>query len=119
MKYCKWFILGLLNLALAGCATNSIEKKENQKTVQVSKTAYLNLNQSWPQSSGVYLQKVTTTVQGKPFTFSVHITLNKEKLEAIAFNDIYGRLYHLIWTPENISWNSSPHIPIILLLIFF
>jgi hypothetical protein len=33
--------------------------------------------------------------------------LEDQKLEAIAFNDIYGRLYHLTWTPEKINWECA------------
>jgi hypothetical protein len=107
MKYFKVF---LLSVTLAGCATDILEKKDLQ-TAQVCKDSYLNLDQSWLNTSGVYLQKLKTTVQGKPFTFSVHLTLEKGKMEAIAFNDLLGRLYHLTWTPENISWEASEHIP--------
>lgn len=110
MKYFKAF---LLSLFLAGCANNILEKKDIQ-TAQVCKTSYLNLDQSWLNTSGVYLQRIKTTVKGKPFTFSVHLTLEKGKMEAIAFNDLLGRLYHLTWTPETLSWEASKHIPSLL-----
>ncbi len=113
MKYFKSFMPGLLSLTLAGCANNILEKQDLQ-TVQVCKTAYLNPDQSWLNASGIYLQRIKTTVQGKPFTFSVHLTLKKDKMEAIAFNDLVGRLYHLTWTPGNISWEASEYIPSIL-----
>lgn len=98
-----------------GCATNTIEMVDATKKVPISKTSYLNLAKSWPlKIQGTYLQKVKATVRGEPYVFSVHLSLENRKLEAIAYNDVYGRLYHLTWTPQQISWIATEVVPEIL-----
>jgi len=98
-----------------GCATNTIEMVDTTKSVPISATSYLKLAKAWPlKSQGTYLQKVKATVRGEPYIFSVHLSLENGKLEAIAFNDIYGRLYHLTWTPQKITWIASDAVSEIL-----
>lgn len=110
----KGFIMGSFALVLVGCATTTIEKSEDKKCITVNETSAIHLVNPWPKGHGVYLQKVKATIQGKPFVFSVHITLEEEKFEARAFNDICGQLYNLTWTPQGTSWESSAYIPEIL-----
>jgi hypothetical protein len=106
-----YFLIVLLALILIGCASNTVETGEVEQTVPISKTSHLCLMKSWLiKNQGTYLQKIKATMAGKQHTFSVHLTLGQQKLEAIAFNDVYGRLYHLIWTPEKISWTASENI---------
>jgi hypothetical protein len=94
----------LLVLLLTGCVSHP----EDKQTLSISQRTRLNPATAWPlRGEGVYLQKITANVRGETHTFSVHLTLEDYKLEAIAFNDIYGRLYHLTWTPEKINWVAS------------
>lgn len=62
-------------------------------------------------NAGTYLQKVTTKAQGQEFTLTVHLSIENQKIEFIALNDIYGRIYHLVWTPDQLIWEASEHLP--------
>lgn len=102
----------LTTLTLMGCATNTIEMVEAEKTVPISASSHLNLAKAWPlKAQGIYLQKLKATVRGEQHIFSVHLTIGDQKLEAIAFNDVYGRLYHLTWTPQKTTWVATEAIP--------
>jgi hypothetical protein len=103
----NFYILGLL-LPLIGCATQTIDGAKTTKTLPVNGIACLHHTAAWPlQGEGRYLQNINADIRGERHKFSVHLTLENQKLEAIAFNEIYGRLYHLIWTPEKISWKCA------------
>lgn len=106
------------SLTLAGCSTPQRKGLETElaqpdvSRVPVSKSSHLNLEHVWPlKLRGTYLQKMKTTVQGEQHIFSLHLILEDQKLEAVAFNDMYGRLYQLTWTPQKISWAASETIP--------
>lgn len=108
----NYLIVLLGTLALSGCATNTIEMVDETKLVPISTASHLNLAKAWPlKAQGRYLQKVKTTIPGEQHIFSVHLTIEDQKLEAIAFNDVYGRLYHLTWTPQKITWIATDAIP--------
>jgi len=115
IKKAMYFILpftliGCIEMNKPALKTDSLQKEV--QVVPVSKTSHLRLSKAWPlKNQGTYLQKVSTTIQGETQSFSVHLTLEDQKLEAIAFNDAFGRLYHLIWTPITLSWDGSDHIP--------
>ncbi|MBP6950774.1 MAG: DUF3261 domain-containing protein [Alphaproteobacteria bacterium] len=101
---CLGFIGFLLVVFLTGCALNTIE---GEQKIPVGHMCHLTLGKGWPiKSQGTYLQKITVVVQDERHTFTVHLTLEDQKLDAIAFNDVYGRLYHLTWTPQQISWEA-------------
>jgi hypothetical protein len=89
---------------LTGCVSHP----EDKQTLSISHRTHLNPAMAWPlREKGQYLQKIKAEIRGEKYTFSVHLTLEDYKLEAIAFNDVYGRLYHLTWTPDKISWVAS------------
>ena len=109
-----YFVLIIMTLALHGCASfkRPSHLQKQITIVHISQSVYLDVSKAWPLTSqGKYLQKVSTTVKGKTHSFSVHITIENEKLEAIAFDDVLGRLYHLSWTPNELSWESSKNLP--------
>jgi len=110
----KSILMCLSVLVLCGCATTPIETSENNDFIKLNESSSIQFVRSWPQKPGEYLQKVKATIQGKPFFFTVHLTLENEKITAYAYNDIYGRLYHLTWTPQKTSWESSTYIPDVL-----
>lgn len=118
---------------LGGCASESVTIAESQHPIELPKIKsldraeiaintsldpmiYLTLNQVWPllykeAHHGRYLQKIKTSVQNQDFTIMVHLTIGPNKLEFIALNDIYGRVYDLVWTPDSITWKASEHLP--------
>lgn len=109
-------------LTMGGCAPQIQEsgvdfsQSKPLMNMAISSSANLKGTKVWPlKGHGTYLQKVKTTVKDQEHVLSVHITLSPEKLEFIAFNDIAGRLYHLVWTPESIAWQASDHLPSTLL----
>ncbi len=98
-------------IILSGCAGTRFSK-EPPSQISISRTVKLNTAPVWPlKIKGTYLQKVTATAWGKQQSFSVYLTLDNEMLEAIAFNDVAGRLYRLKWTPQNVIWEGSDYIP--------
>lgn len=78
----------------------------------IGETSNLNLDPLWllPQQ-GTYLQKVKATIQDQGYTFSLHVTIESKKIDLVAFNDLYGRLYQLTWEPNSLQWSASQHIP--------
>lgn len=111
-------LLFVSTLTLVGCGIPHEKGLETAilqpaiSRVPVSKTSHLSLDHVWPlKLRGTYLQKMKTTVQGEQHTFTLHLTLEDQKLEAVAFNEMYGRLYQLTWTPQKISWVASDAIP--------
>jgi hypothetical protein len=113
-----YFMAFLSSLTLVGCSTPPEKGLETERVqpeasrVPVGKTSYLSLTNVWPlKLKGTYLQKMKTTVQGEQHTFTLHLILDDQKLEAVAFNDMYGRLYQLTWTPQKTSWVASDAIP--------
>ena len=101
---CLRFIGFLLGVLLTGCALNTLE---GEQKVPVGHMCHLTLGGGWSlKSQGTYLQKITAVVQDQSHTFTVHLTLEDQKLDVIAFHDVYGRLYHLTWTPQKISWEA-------------
>ncbi len=104
-------ILLLFTLSLTGCATQQTAP-ERVTLVSISQTAKLNTMQAWPlKNKGSHLQQVTATANGEKHTFSVYLEIHDRKFEAVAFNDVTGRLYSFTWTPESVSWEASPLIP--------
>lgn len=103
-------MLGLL-FCLSGCVT-PVEQPATLTTVPVSQTVSLTTNKAWPMvQTGTYLQQVTGTAGDEKHTFSILLTLDAETFDAIAYNDIAGRLYHLKWKPNGLAWEANPHIP--------
>ena len=103
----------LSSVLLTGCATPpQSSQHEDAQSLAITPTSRLKINDVWPlKLQGTYLQKIKAVVKGQEHTFSVHITLSPEKLEFVAFNDMIGRVYHLVWTPTKTTWESSEHIP--------
>jgi len=107
----KKLLIVLAAIALVGCAGTRFSEKPPSE-FPVSKSAKLNTSKVWPlKMKGTYLQKITATAKGKQQSFSVHLTLDDWMLEAVAFNDMAGRLYNMQWTPDNVYWDGSPYIP--------
>lgn len=124
-------IMILAGLILGGCASESTLSPEPQLVVaQTPMTTHfvmtidtpldpaipLTLKQAWPllykeSNHGRYLQKIKTSVQDQDFTITVHLSIGPNKIEFIALNDIYGRVYDLVWTPDSITWKASEHLP--------
>jgi hypothetical protein len=99
------FSLMLTTLLLFGCQT--MPQELPQRPVSL-----LNVDEIFPSHlHGTYLQKITTTANGQEHTFTVHLNLSQQKVDFVAFDDIYGRLYHLVWTPENKVWQACEHVP--------
>jgi hypothetical protein len=101
-------------LSIFNLTKKSSESQYQMPLHQVSINPWVKLNtvKLWPlKNFGTYLQKVTASVKGKKHTFSIHLTLNAEMLEAVAFNDMAGRLYTLQWTPQSVCWEGSSYIP--------
>jgi hypothetical protein len=106
-----FFVLSIL----AGCVS-TVKIETSLETVPVSADSTLNIQHAWPlNKKGTYLQKIATTIDYKghheEHIFSLYLTLDNEKLDAIAFNDISGRLYQLTWQPNSIEWSRSKYIP--------
>lgn len=98
-------------LMLAGCSSSPVAP-DRLSEITVYQDVVLKTNHAWPlKNCGTFLQKVDATVQDQTQTFSVHLTASPQALEAVAFNDIAGRLYTLKWTPETIEWEGSAYIP--------
>jgi hypothetical protein len=72
----------------------------------------LDLKKVWPLTeSGEYLQQIKINAQDKQYEFFVHLTITKNKLYAIAYNNMFGRLYNLTWTPTVMVWEYNKYIP--------
>lgn len=91
---------------------------ESLHQVAISPTVSLHTAGIWPLApkvnnapQGTYLQKITAFSRGKKHAFSVHLTLEENMLESIAFSDFVGRLYLLKWTPEEVIWEGSSFVP--------
>jgi hypothetical protein len=111
-------IIAILLIALLslGCASTEIVAKKNIATVSLSADTRLIVSRVQPLAiQGAYLQKIKTTFKDKQniqeHSFSVYLTVAAEKVDAIAFNDISGRLYQLTWTPNQLTWIRSKYIP--------
>ncbi len=121
----------LTGVILGGCASESVMSPEPHPIVAQTPTPQssvmtintpldpaipLTLKQAWPfiykkSNHGSYLQKIKTSVQDQDFTITVHLSISPNKIEFIALNDIYGRVYDLVWTPDSITWKASEHLP--------
>lgn len=106
----------LITLFMMGCASTPNRLKEEITAVPISRDANLNITHLWPLAmQGSYLQKIQTTIKNRQGTqthaFSVYLTVDQQKLDAIAFNDISGRLYQLTWIPDYLVWTRSTYIP--------
>ncbi len=108
VKQLSFLIMITGALGLMGCESTKQNMADKQiVSVPVGNSSQLSLAQVWPMPAhGSFLQKITATVKGQQHTFSVHLTMEDLKLEMIAFTEVYGRLYHLIWTPGKIYWNA-------------
>lgn len=101
----------LMSIVLVGCAGQRLPKEPPPK-VTVSATLEFDPEKVWPlQVEGTYLQQVEVLVKGKKYSLSIHLTLENEKLGAIALSDTIGRLYNLVWTPDNLEWDKSWFLP--------
>jgi hypothetical protein len=113
----KWTLI-LTSLSLMGCGTDSYNAAVPQTSrteiftrPAIRKTSLLTLDQVWPlKHQGTYLQKINATFKGQDYVFTVHLILEPQKIEFIAFNDIHGRFYRLIWTPQKMEEESSNDI---------
>src|SRR5262249_17234798 len=106
----KIFII--LAVAMLASCTGVRYSQQPPPRISVNRSVKLNPTQIWPMEiKGTYLQKVTASTRGKQQTFSVHLTLDDWMLEAVAFNDVAGRLYRLKCTPYNVDWQGSPYVP--------
>ncbi len=98
-----------------GCAASRVSSEASFQIAAkpaLGSTTYFHKANIWPlKNKGIYLQKITATVKGKQHSFSIHLTLDDYMLEAIAFNDMVGRLYSLKWTPQGVEWEGSAYIP--------
>lgn len=109
----SFFVL-IFIFTLAGCSTvtpsSQISGSENQPLFD--KNIYQN-KEFFPalKETKTYLQQVKTTVNEEEHIFSVHITLSPQQIDFIAFHDLLGQLYHLKWTPDEISWEASSSLP--------
>lgn len=134
MNHClNKLIVIMTGSLLGGCASESVKITESQHPIESHKLKSLDpaeitintpldpmmpltLKQAWPlfyneAHHGRYLQKIKTSVQNQDFTITVHLTIGLNKIEFIALNDIYGRVYDLVWTPDSITWKASEHLP--------
>jgi hypothetical protein len=113
-------IILILAIALVGCSTTRFPREEIPQQVpakHVSTNPVIQLNKAkiWPlKINGIYLQKVTATINGKQQSFSVHLTADERMIEIIAFSDMAGRLYKLKYTPQGVHWEGSSSIPSII-----
>lgn len=80
--------------------------------IPIDANCTLHTTNIWPlKNTGSFLQQFTVRANGKKRSFSLHVTIEPHKLEAIAYNDMVGRLYTLVWAPDNLLWEGSTHIP--------
>ncbi len=108
----------MLSLSLLGCTSPFQGHDLNQPqtkmihTVNLAPGCLLKLDGIWPlQGKGTYLQNVKIRAQDQEHTLTVHITLSSDLLDFIAFDEAVGRLYQLTWTPHNLTWQASEHLP--------
>jgi hypothetical protein len=107
----KNLLLACLAMTLFGC-TSTRFVTESPAQIPINPIVKLDTASIWPlRIKGTYLQKATVAAWGKEQTFSVYLTLEEEMIEAIAFNDLAGRLYRLKCTPENVIWEKSALLP--------
>lgn len=110
ISYC---LLLLSFIGLAGCSwfkKTSVDR--HVTTLPIARQASLDTRHLFPLAmQGDYLQKIKTTVKQKQYTLSVYLTLEPNRLQATAFNDIAGRLYQLTWQPSRIHWTGSRYVP--------
>ena len=113
-------IASIALMALVGCSqgptgdlTDLSHNKVSTQTIQLSQGGYLNVDKIWPLTSisGSFLQRVKATVGGQENVLTVHITQTPDHLNFVAFNDVIGRLYALIWAQDKTIWDASEHIP--------
>jgi len=118
LRQTSQIILLLILLTLVSCASAPGFEKNISAISILPISADANLNVSHVGSlgqNGTYLQRITTTINSKQHSekhsFSVYLTLDNNKLDAIAFNDISGRLYQLTWRANHLEWTRSKYIP--------
>ncbi|MDF2576906.1 MAG: hypothetical protein K0S74_390 [Chlamydiales bacterium] len=113
------FYLPIIMLGLLGCSsiTNKNEslsqeiKEEDTFRAPISKNIYIDLPEVWPlQSPGKYLQKLTVERNHHKSTLSLHLDIQPEQLNTVAFNEIQGKMYQINLSPQKFTWNSSPHL---------
>ena len=84
----KWTLLILTSLSLMGCGTDSynaampqISRAETFTRTAIKKSFLLTLDQVWPlKHQGTYLQKINATFKGQDYIFTVHLTLEPQKI---------------------------------------
>lgn len=107
----KLLLIIILAFCLNSCASTHFMKSPPSQ-IPISRSVNLDTDNVWPLTiQGTFLQQITCTAMGKKQSFSVHLTLEDMMMEAIAFNDVAGRLYRLHWTPGNVNWEGSKYIP--------
>jgi hypothetical protein len=85
----------------------------NNSNKLLDQTIVLDLKKVWPLlQCGEYLQQIKINVHGKQYDFLVHLAVNANSLQAIAYNDIFGKIYRLTWESSGISWEYNKYIPI-------
>lgn len=106
--------LALFPLLLFGCVGHQTPQALSQKLERISlvEDIYIDLTDLFPLPfKGVYLQQLISTFANQQHQFSVHLTLEPTSFKAVAFNDIAGQLYTLVWTQETLEWTTSSFIP--------
>lgn len=102
---------------IMGCASTSPPLQKNISSVPVAQNVNLDLTHiSLQEMQGSYLQRIKTTIKNKQggtqeHIVSVYLTVGAKKIDAIAFNDVAGRLYQLTWTPNELMWARSKYVP--------
>lgn len=119
----KTLISTLIFFALSmilGCASTSPPLQQNISSVPVAQNVNLDLTHiSLQEMQGSYLQRIKTTIKNKQggtqeHIVSVYLTVGAKKIDAIAFNDVAGRLYQLTWTANELVWTRSKYVPVTL-----
>jgi hypothetical protein len=101
----------LVALLLVSCNENE-SSYDPANQIAISQKSRLNTSQIWPLNlNGSYVQKITASAWGKEQSFSVYLSLDNNVIEAVAFNDIAGRLYRLKIVPGSLLWEPSSYIP--------
>jgi hypothetical protein len=106
----KFWIYIICGLLLSAC-TKTSPHYENKAMISDNNIA-MKIKQFWPlKMQGNYLQKIDVLANAQHHDFFVHVSVNKDKLHAVAYNDMIGRLYSLTWTKQGIYWQPSNNIP--------
>lgn len=99
---------------MTGCAGVKKQKFDSLATsqIQTEDGILMSTSDSFPLPfKGKFIQHVSVQSSAGKTQFSVHLTLDPHIIKAVAFHQIFGRVYEFTWTSEGLEHSASKHLP--------